>query len=154
MEILPQYDNYDSDTCFTILSDHGDEDATNNTISRNGVNTATTVTNIFTADTVYYTLGIPHKYLEIYGDPQVVPFPEAADCPIESLYGQHSPEVQLFKNFRDSFLRTFPAGKEFIELYYRWGPVMVDTMSADEALRTYMKFLTDALLPLVKIIVE
>ena len=128
LEILPRYEVYDLDTCWSILSDHGEADPTNNTISRNGTSSGTTVTNIFTADTVYYTLGMPHKYLELYGDPQVVPFPEETDCPIESLYGQHSPEVQLFKTFRDSFLSTFPAGKEFIKLYYTWGPFMVDTM--------------------------
>ena len=154
MEILPQYAVYDLETCWSILSDHGDTDPTNNTISRNGSTSGTTVTNIFTADTLYYTLGMPHTYLEIYGDPQVVPFPQDTDCPIESLYGRHSPEVQLFKTFRDSFLSTFPAGKEFVELYYTWGPVMVDTMSADEGLRTYLKLLTDGIVPLVKIIVE
>jgi hypothetical protein len=154
MEILPQYEVYDLETCWSILSDHGDADPTNNTISRNGSTSGTTVTNIFTADTLYYTLGMPHTYLEIYGDPQVVPFPQDTDCPIESLYGRHSPEVQLFKTFRDSFLSTFPAGKEFVELYYTWGPVMVDTMSADEGLRTYLKLLTDGIVPLVKIIVE
>ena len=154
MEILPQYENYDSDTCFTILSDHGDGEATNNTISRNGVNTATTVTNIFTADKLYYTLGIPHNYLEIYGEPQVVAFPLETSCPIESLYGEHSPEVQLFTTFRDTFLSTFPAGKEFIQLYYQWSPVMVNAMSTDQAWGRHMKFLIDGIVPLVKIIVE
>ena len=72
MVILPQQEIYDLDTCFAILSDHGDGDPTNNTISRNGINTGTTITNVFTADKVYYTQGMPHKYLEIYGDPVLI----------------------------------------------------------------------------------
>jgi len=150
LEILPQYEVYDLETCWSILSDHGDADPTNNTISRNGASSGTTVTNIFTRDTLYYTLGMPHRYLEIYGDPQAV----QTNCPIESLYGEHSPEVKLFKTFRDSFLSTFPAGKEFVRLYYKWSPVMVDRIVTDEAWRTYMKFLADGIMPLVKIIVE
>jgi len=72
MEILPQQETYDLDTCFEILSDHGDGDPTNNTISRDGTNTGTTVTNVFTTDKVYYTQGMPHEYLEIYGEPVVI----------------------------------------------------------------------------------
>jgi hypothetical protein len=153
-EILPQYDVYDLEACWSILSDHGDADPTNNTISRNGTTSGTTVTNIFTADTLYYTLGMPHNYLEIYGEPQVVAFPLETSCPIESLYGEHSPEVQLFTTFRDTFLSTFPAGKEFIQLYYQWSPVMVNAMSTDQAWGRHMKFLIDGIVPLVKIIVE
>lgn len=154
MEILPQYERYDIDTCFAILSDHGDGEPTNNTISRNGVNTATTVTNIFTADKVYYTLGIPHNYLALYGNPQVEAFPVETDCLIESLYGQHSPEVQLFTAFRDTFLTGFPAGRELIQFYYQWSPLVVNTMNTDQAWGKHMKLLTDSILPLVEMIVE
>lgn len=72
MELLPTFDTYDLDTCWSILSDHGDEEANNNTISRNGPSTITTLTNIFTEEGSYYTLGVPHLYLEQYGEPQYV----------------------------------------------------------------------------------
>jgi hypothetical protein len=72
MEILPQQAMYDLETCLDILSDYGDDEPTNNTISRNGTSTGTTVTNIFTTDMVYYTQGMPHKYLEIYKDPVII----------------------------------------------------------------------------------
>ena len=72
LEILPQFETYDLETCLTILSDHGDGEANNNTISRDGGFTITTVLNIFTYDKVYYTLGIPHEYLETYPGPIII----------------------------------------------------------------------------------
>jgi hypothetical protein len=72
LEILPQFETYDLETCFAILSDHGDGEANNNTISRNGTSTGTTVTNVFTYDKVYYTLGRPHEYLDVYPGPVII----------------------------------------------------------------------------------
>jgi len=72
LEILPQYETYDLETCLTILSDHGTGKANDNTISRDGALTATTVLNIFTGDKVYYTLGRTHEYLETYSGPIII----------------------------------------------------------------------------------
>lgn len=74
MELLPAYDTYDLDTCWSILSDHGETEPNNNTISRDGTSTGTTITNIFTADGMYYTSGMPHRYLETFGSPRYVDF--------------------------------------------------------------------------------
>lgn len=70
MEILPEYETYDLNTCWNILTDHGDGEPNDNTISRNGTYAGTILTNIFSADEVYYTLGMPDRYLEVYKTPQ------------------------------------------------------------------------------------
>jgi len=85
MEILPQQEIYDLDTCFTILSDHGDADPNNNTISRDGPNTGTTITNVFMTDKLYYTQGMPHRYLEIYGEPVAIDLAPIIDTDNDSI---------------------------------------------------------------------
>jgi hypothetical protein len=83
-ELLQTFDTYDLDTCWAILGDHGDGEPNNNTISRNGSQTGTTVSNIFTADGMYYTNGMPHLYLETYGNPQYVAAPKENDTDNDS----------------------------------------------------------------------
>jgi hypothetical protein len=85
MEIMPQQEIYDLDTCFKILSDHGDGEPNNNTISRDGSNTGTTVTNVFTTDKLYYTQGMPHQYLEIYGEPVIIDLSPIIDTDNDSI---------------------------------------------------------------------
>ena len=75
MELLQQQTTYDLNACWSILTDHsnglnGLPD--NNTICRKQPFTATTITNIFTADKAYYTLGVPCDYLPYYGEPQEI----------------------------------------------------------------------------------
>jgi hypothetical protein len=65
MELLNQAETYDLETCWSILTDHGDGEPNNNTISRKGTSW-TTMSNIFTPDMFYYSLGIPSKYFEVY----------------------------------------------------------------------------------------
>ncbi|MCX5899937.1 MAG: C45 family autoproteolytic acyltransferase/hydrolase, partial [Proteobacteria bacterium] len=73
MEIIPKFEVYNLDTCWKILSDHGDGEPNNNTISRYGGNSSMTVySNVFTADTTYYTVGVPSQYLELYEAPQQI----------------------------------------------------------------------------------
>jgi hypothetical protein len=72
MELLQQQTTYDLNACWAILTDHGAGDPDNNTICRKQPFTATTITNIFTADKAYYTLGVPCDYLPYYEDPQVI----------------------------------------------------------------------------------
>jgi hypothetical protein len=69
MEILPAFDTYDLDTCWEILSDSSGGESTNDTICRRGESTVTTLTNIFTESTGYYTVGPPCEYLSMYDGP-------------------------------------------------------------------------------------
>ena len=151
MEILPSYDTYDLETCWTILSDHGDGEPNNNTISRSGSGTGTTLTNIFTADKVYYTLGMPHEYLEIYSEPIVIDFEQEAEpCPMEELYGEHSIKTELLRYYRDNVLSTTPEGQEIIRLYYEWSPVILQAMERDKTFKEELKALIDGFMPLIR----
>jgi len=76
MELLNQAETYDLETCWAILTDHGDGEPNNNTISRQGTSTWTTISNIFTPDILSYTLGIPSKYFEVYEAPRSASFTE------------------------------------------------------------------------------
>ena len=153
MEILPQQAIYDLDTCFAVLSDHGDGEPTNNTISRNGTNTGTTITNVFTTDKLYYTQGMPHKYLEIYGDPVLINLSPSL-CLVESLYGEHSENTEVLRKFRDTVLQKTTAGKGLIELYYSLSPLSVDLLHSDEDLRNQVKQLLDSSMPMIKGLVK
>jgi hypothetical protein len=153
MEILPQQAIYDLDTCFAVLSDHGDGEPTNNTISRNGTNTGTTITNVFTTDKLYYTQGMPHKYLEIYGDPVLINLSPSL-CLVESLYGEDSENTEVLRKFRDTVLQKTTAGKGLIELYYTLSPLSVDLLHNDEDLRNQVKQLLDSSMPMIKGLVK
>jgi hypothetical protein len=152
-EILPQQEVYDLDTCFAILSDHGDGDPTNNTISRNGTNTGTTVTNVFTADKVYYTQGMPHKYLEIYGEPVLIDL-NPSRCLVESLYGENSDNTQVLRKFRDTVLSQTTEGEKLIQLYYHLSPIAVELLKGDQKLKSQIKQLIEEYLPVIKRLVE
>jgi hypothetical protein len=154
LEILPQQETYDLDTCFSVLSDHGDGEPSNNTISRNGSSTATIVTNVFTADTIYYTMGMPHAYLETYGEPVVIELQPQINCPIETLYGEHAKETQFLRKFRDNVLNKTPEGQELIDLYYKWSPTIVGVMDTDEQFKKEIKEMLERIMPLVRKAVE
>lgn len=76
LEILPSYETYDLETCLDIMTDHGDGEANNNTISRDGGDgfgaSATVFSTIFTPEKLYYTIQRPHEYLETYHGPVVL----------------------------------------------------------------------------------
>ena len=75
--------------------------------------------------------------------------PEAT-CPSQQIYGEGSLEVTLLRAVRDNLLSQTPAGRELIELYYRWGPVMVKAMEEDEAFKEELKKMIDRLLPMIE----
>jgi hypothetical protein len=153
MELLPQFDTYDLDTCFSILTDHGDGKPGPNTICRDSgtpFGTATTLTNIFTADALYYTTGRPDRYLEVYGAPIRIELKPTGLCAAELLYGERSEEVRLLKRFRDTVLQEMPDGKKLIQLYYRISPDMVSALQKHAAVRVSLKTLLDQLLPLLR----
>jgi hypothetical protein len=72
VEILPEFEKYDIETCWEILSDSSDGQPTNDTICRRGETNITTLTNIFTDTTAYYSVGPPCEYLPEYDDPMAV----------------------------------------------------------------------------------
>jgi hypothetical protein len=150
MELLPALTTYDVDSCWTILTDHGDGDPDNNTICRDGNMTGTTVSHVFTADKMYYTLGRPNKYLELYDNPIAIDFPKTStDCSVEELYGGHAKETAQLRYFRDNVLSKTPEGQGLIKLYYEWSPAVVKAMRKDSAFKGNVKELIDGILPLI-----
>lgn len=69
MELLPSFEKYDIETCWKILTDSSNGEPTNDTICRRGDSTITTMANIFTDTTAYYTIGPPCEYLVTYDKP-------------------------------------------------------------------------------------
>lgn len=72
LEIFPTYETYDLQACLDIMTDHGDGEANNNSISRDGSSSGTVFSTIFTPENVYYTVQRPHEYLETYPGPVVL----------------------------------------------------------------------------------
>jgi len=155
LEILPAYDTCDLETCWDILSDHGDGDANNNTISRDGngfAATATVFSTVFTGENVYYTIQRPHEYLDIYGEPIVIDFgPQSSpNCLVEAIYGKHAEETERLRHFRDNVLRKTPEGQELLQLYYQWSPQVVRKMEANKEFMETVKGLIDGVLLLIE----
>ena len=71
-------------------------------------------------------------------------------CPSEEIYGEHSEETELLRNFRDNILSQTPAGQEIIKLYYELSPAIVQAMEKDEEFKEGVKELIDGLLLLIR----
>ena len=150
LEILPQFDTYDLETCWEALSDTDGGEPNNNTICRKGASSGTTVTNVFTKSKFYYTLGRPCEYLDIYYGPNVIDFSQLVNpCPMETLYGEDSKETELLRYFRDKVLSKTPEGKELIRLYYEWSDAIVKAMKGDKKFKGEVKALINGMLPLI-----
>jgi hypothetical protein len=67
-------------------------------------------------------------------------------CVSESLYGEHSEQTELLRQFRDTVLSTTPEGQELIRLYYEWSPVIVEMIEEDEEFKQEVKEMIDGVL--------
>ena len=75
-------------------------------------------------------------------------------CTVETLYGEDSEEVALFKYLRNNILNHTPEGQEIIELYYEWSPAILQAIKHDEVFKEEVKKLFDELLPLINKVVK
>jgi len=69
-------------------------------------------------------------------------------CPMETMFGEDSEEVVILKYVRDHVLQGTPEGRELVQLYYAWSPVigkMIETVPAlqDELKEILNVFLDD-----------
>jgi hypothetical protein len=87
-------------------------------------------------------LGRGNVYGVIYGAPN--------PCVAKEIYGEHSEEVELLRDFRDEVLSQSPVGQEIIELYYQWSPVIVRTMEGNEKFKREIKEIIEGVLPLIR----
>jgi len=66
-------------------------------------------------------------------------------------YGSYlEPEVQLLRNFRDSFLMNFTLGRAFVKLYYKTSPPIAAFIAKHETLKTIVRILLTPLVYSVK----
>lgn len=49
-------------------------------------------------------------------------------CLMEKLYGEHSREIELMRYIRDNLLNKTPEGQELIQLYYKWSPMILQSL--------------------------
>ncbi len=67
-------------------------------------------------------------------------------CPLVALYGEDSEAVARLRYFRDNVLSEIPMGRELIQQYYAWSPVIMQTMEEDEEFREEVKEMVDGFL--------
>jgi hypothetical protein len=75
-------------------------------------------------------------------------------CLSESIYGGNGEETRLLRHFRDNVLSQTTEGRELINLYYLWSPVIVSAMEGNDEFRTWVKELIDDVLPVIQEAVE
>ena len=71
-------------------------------------------------------------------------------CPAEALYGEHSEEVLLLRDFRDSLLHKTAEGRQVIALYYALSPVLEGMIAEEEELKNRLRTVIDTILPELK----
>lgn len=71
-------------------------------------------------------------------------------CPVEELYGEKSEQALILRYVRDNILSKTPEGRELINLYYKWSPVIVRTMEADEDFKQEVKDIVNEGLALIE----
>jgi hypothetical protein len=74
---------------------------------------------------------------------------EGGLCPLRQIYGDNSEKTQLLRYVRDNLLNTTTEGRELINLYYHWGPVIVRAMEKDEEFKEEVKEMINGVLGLV-----
>jgi len=75
-------------------------------------------------------------------------------CLSESIYGGNGEETRLLRHFRDTVLSRTAEGRELINLYYLWSPVVVSAMEGNEEFKTWVKQMIDDMLPMIQQTVE
>jgi hypothetical protein len=67
---------------------------------------------------------------------------------VEEIYGAQSAEVTALRAVRDNMLRQTPEGREIIQLYYQWAPLISMAVRNDRAFKAEMQDLIDGILGL------
>jgi uncharacterized repeat protein (TIGR01451 family) len=75
-------------------------------------------------------------------------------CPLLQILDEGSEEVQMFRDFRDNVLNQTLEGKQLIEVYYEWSPLIVRVLEEDEEFKEEMTELIYEILPLIQGLLE
>ena len=75
---------------------------------------------------------------------------ETTPCPLEAMYGEDSEEVEVLRYVRDNLLNQTRQGREIIQLYYQWSPVIVRLMEEDEDFKADSKEMIDGILQIIR----
>ncbi len=71
-------------------------------------------------------------------------------CPTEVLYGEDSEEVELLRALRDEVLSKTPEGREIIQQYYNFSPLLIEAMKADEGFKNEVENVIDEVLMIIR----
>jgi hypothetical protein len=71
-------------------------------------------------------------------------------CILDILYGPDHPKLDILRGFRDGILSQTPEGRQLTEIYYTWGPVLVEAMEQDENFKEQVKEMIELYLPMMK----
>ena len=71
-------------------------------------------------------------------------------CPLSAALNNDEIKLDTFRRFRDEVLSKTPVGREYIRLYYRWSPVLLQMMKEDEELKEEVEVLLEELLPSIE----
>jgi hypothetical protein len=75
----------------------------------------------------------------------------AADlCAAETIYGEHSAEATLLREYRDRVLSTSVSGRRIIRTYYDLSPAVAEYLRNNEAARLQARRVLDSMMPAVK----
>ena len=77
-----------------------------------------------------------------------------ANCPVVTVYGNHSFEAKLLRNYRDIILSTTSEGRELIKLYYQWSPSIVKALDNDESFKKEFEAMINTVLPMIEKLIE
>jgi rhodanese-related sulfurtransferase len=77
-----------------------------------------------------------------------------ANCPVVTVYGNHSFEAKLLRNYRDIILSTTSEGRKLIKLYYQWSPSIVKALDNDESFKKEFKAMINTVLPMIEKLIE
>lgn len=68
-------------------------------------------------------------------------------CAVEAIYGEISGETELLKEYRDNVLSKTPEGRDIIENYYKFSPMLTRLLEQMPLLKYRAKTFIDGMLP-------
>jgi hypothetical protein len=71
-------------------------------------------------------------------------------CAAETIYGEHSEETEMLRQYRDTVLSRSESGRRIIRTYYELSPAVAEYLRNNEAARQQARRVLDSMMPAVK----